>query len=143
MGHEDKGHYAAKHKGVKIDDAIAKKLKALAEDNCLACAVAHQAGKALHTSPGDIGVQIDLLEYRIKECQLGLFGYGDPKKKIDPDIEISPDLNTRLDQTAKNGRLSCLECWNIAADLKIKRLDIGSACEKKNIRIKPCQLGAF
>ena len=30
-----------------------------------------------------------------------------------------------------------------AKKLKIKRLDMGSACEKKNIKIKPCQLGAF
>jgi hypothetical protein len=54
-----------------------------------------------------------------------------------------PDLNEQLDITSIDGRISCLECWTIAKKLKIKRLDMGSACEKKNIKIKPCQLGAF
>jgi len=143
MGHQDKGHFAAKHKDIQINKTISEKIRALADDNCLTCASAHQAGKALKISPSEIGVQTDLLEYRIEECQLGLFGYGNGKKRINPDIEISDDLNEQLDKVSKDGRISCLECWNIAKDLKIKRLDIGSACEKKNIRIKPCQLGAF
>ncbi|WP_299983718.1 hypothetical protein [Desulfobacula sp.] len=143
MGHQDKGHFAAKHKGRQINEAIAEKIRAVSDDNCLRCTSAHRAGKALNISPSEIGVQTDLLEYRIAECQLGLFGYSDGKKRIDPNIEIAPDLNEQLDKTDKDGRISCLECWNIAKNLKIKRVDIGSACEKKNIRIKPCQLGAF
>ena len=143
MGHQDKGHFAAKHKNAQINEVIAEKIQALADNHCLNCALAHQAGKALNVSPLEIGRQIDLLEYRITECQLGLFGYNNGEKKIDPEIEIAPDLNEQLDAANKDGRISCLECWNIAKKLKIKRLDIGSACEKKNIRIKPCQLGAF
>lgn len=143
MGHQDKGHFAAKHKGRKINKTVAEKLGTMADNNCLTCALAHQAGKTLNISPAEIGVQIDLLEYRITECQLGLFGYTGKKKKIDPDFEISPDLNDQLGRTSHDGRISCLECWDIAALLKIKRLDLGSACEKKNIRIKPCQLGSF
>ena len=143
MGHQDKGHFAAKHKDRQINKTIAEKLKTLSVNNCLTCAVAHQAAKELNISPLEIGVQTDLLEYRITECQLGLFGYGNPKKKIDPEIEISPELNERLDRANRDGRISCLECWDIAKLLKIKRFDLGSACEKKNIRIKPCQLGSF
>lgn len=143
MGHEDRGHYAAKHKGKKINKTITQKIKALSNDNCLTCSSAHKAAKALNIPPLEIGVQTDLIEYRISECQLGLFGYSDGKKKIDPDIEIPSNLNEELDKADKDGRISCLECWNIAKALKIKRLDAGSACEKKNIRIKPCQLGAF
>ncbi|NOX34719.1 MAG: hypothetical protein GXP56_13475, partial [Deltaproteobacteria bacterium] len=93
--------------------------------------------------PLEIGVQADLIEYRIAECQLGLFGYNDGQKIIDPGIEISPELSLELDKENQDGRISCLKCWEIAKKLKIKRLDLGSACEKKNIRIKPCQLGAF
>jgi hypothetical protein len=143
MGHQDKGHFAAKHTDRQINKTITKKIQALANNNSLMCALAHQAGKALQVSPLEIGVQTDLLEYQIAECQLGLFGYSDGEKKIDPDIEITPDLNKQLDRANKAGRISCLECWDIAKNLKIKRIDVASACEKKNIRIKPCQLGAF
>ena len=143
MAHEDKGHYAAKHKGRQINETIAAKIRALSEDNCIKCASAHQAAKKLNLSPSEIGVQTDLLEYRISDCQLGFFGYSDGQKRIDPNIEITTDLNELLDKKSKDGRISCLECWNIAKTLKIKKLDVGSACEQKNIRIKPCQLGAF
>ena len=143
MAHEDKGHYAAKHEGRQINETIAAKIRALSEDNCIKCASAHKAGKELNISPPEIGVQTDLLEYRISDCQLGLFGYSDGQKRIDPDIEIAPDLNEHLDKASKDGRISCVECWDIAKKLKIKKLDVGAVCEKKNIRIKPCQLGAF
>ncbi len=143
MAHKDKGHYAAKHKGRQINETIASKIKALSDDNCIKCAYAHQAGKDLDVAPSEIGVQTDLLEYRIADCQLGLFGYSNGQKRIDPDINIMPDLNEQLDITSIDGRISCLECWTIAKKLKIKRLDLGSACETKNIKIKPCQLGAF
>ncbi|WP_457552602.1 hypothetical protein [Desulfobacula sp.] len=143
MTHEDKGHYAAKHEDRKINELIAEKIRELSENNCLTCAFAHRAGKALKVSPSEIGVQTDLLEFRIADCQLGLFGYSDGQKRIDPDIKISPALNEQLDNANKDGRISCSDCWEIAKNLKIKRLDIGSACEKKDFRIKPCQLGAF
>jgi len=143
MTHEDKGHYAAKHTGRQINETIAEKIRALSKDNCLTCAQAHRAAKELNLPPSEIGVQTDLLEYRIADCQLGLFGYSDGQKRIDPDIDITPELNEHLNKAGKDGRISCLEGWEIAKKLKIKRVDIGSACEKKDIRIKPCQLGAF
>lgn len=143
MAHQDKGHYAAKHKGRQIDESIAKRIGDLSEGNCITCALAHKVAKELNLSPSQIGVQTDLLEYRIAECQLGLFGYKGGQKRIDPTIQIPPELDTLLNSQCTDGRISCLECWDIANRLKIKRLDMGSACEKKNIRIKPCQLGAF
>ena len=143
MGHEDKGHFAAKHTGQKINEPIAEKIRKLADGNRLECASAHQIAKSFQVSPSEIGIQTDLMEYQIIHCQLGLFGYSDGKKRIDPNIELTPDLNERLDKTSKDGRIPCLECWNIAKKLKIKRVDVGSACEKKHIKIRPCQLGAF
>ncbi len=143
MGHQDKGHFAAKHQGKKIDQAIANKIKSLSQDSCLSCISAHQISKSMNSEPSEIGIQIDLLEYRIMECQLGLFGYDDGKKRFDPNIQISSDLNSHLDMISDNGRISCIQCWETASKFKMKRNDIGSACEKKNFRIKPCQLGAF
>jgi len=143
MGHQDKGHYAAKHSGRKINQTISKRIRALGKNDCLTCAAAHKVGKELNMAPSEIGIQTDLIEFRISECQLGLFGYSDGKKRIDPNIEIIPELNDHLEDLSSDGRISCRQCWDIAKKLKIKRLDVGSACEKKNIRIKPCQIGAF
>ncbi len=143
MGHLDKGHFAAKHKDHQLIGDIADKIKSKTHHGSITCSAAHQISKALNVSPLEIGIQIDLLEFRITECQLGLFGYPNEKKRINPEIEIPAKLNARLEKEAIDGKLPCLSCWDIATDLKIKRLDIGSSCEKMNIRIKPCQLGSF
>ncbi len=143
MGHQDKGHFAAKHKNSLINETVADKIRARTDNATIPCASAHKISKALSLTPSEIGIQIDLLEFQITECQLGLFGYTNGGKRINPEIEISPDLDDKLEKAAADGRISCLSCWDIAGDLKMKRLDMGSACEKRNIRIKPCQLGSF
>lgn len=143
MGHQDKGHFSAKHKDQRVDKDVAEKIRAKAHNDSITCSSAHQIAKVLNLPPSEIGVQIDLLEFRITECQLGLFGYGNGGKRINPEIEISPDLDDQLKKKATNGRVSCFSCWDIGDCLKMKRLNVGSACEKNNIRIKPCQLGSF
>ncbi len=143
MGHEDKGHYAQKHTGASLDPVISEKLKTAAEDGQVSCSAAHRAAKDLEVSPAQIGIQTDLLELRISKCQLGLFGYSPEKKKLDPKLNISSQLHQTLDDASEDGRISCSRCWEIAKTLKCSKLELGSACELKSIRIKPCQLGAF
>ena len=143
MTHSDKGHYANKHQEQKIDEKISSLIKSKAKENNLTCAAAHKAAEELGVSPDKIGIQTDLLEFRITMCQIGLFGYKGGAKQIDPDFDIPSDMEAALDKGNDGGRLSCFDCWNIAKDLKAKKIDVASACEKKGIRIKPCQLGAF
>jgi len=143
MTHEDRGHYAKKHQDRKIDEKITSLIKSLSKDNNLSCVAAHKAAEELKVSPAEIGVQTDLLEFRITHCQLGLFGYQPETKRIDPTINIPGDMEKEIDKANEEGRIDCIGCWNIAKALNAKKLDIASACEKKEIRIKPCQLGAF
>ncbi|HKK98806.1 MAG TPA: hypothetical protein VJ943_01040 [Desulfotignum sp.] len=143
MAHQDEGHYAGKHPDQNTDPVIVKKLSDITEKNQLGCASAHKAAKELGVSPKAIGIQADLMELRIVKCQLGLFGHAPEQKRIDPGIDISDELWAAIESKRVDGRLSCRECWDIAKEWKISRLDMGSACEKMNIRIKPCQLGAF
>lgn len=72
MGHEDKGHYALKHPDKSLDLKLCKAIKTAADQGQLTCASAHKVAKSLGCSPGDIGIQADLLELRISQCQLGL-----------------------------------------------------------------------
>lgn len=143
MTHEDEGHYAAKHQGRKIDPVISEKIKSAAQNNELTCAAAHRLASGLDTTPSEIGIQTDLMELRITQCQLGLFGYSPEKKRIDPSIHVADDLWNAIETRADDGRISCKTCWDIASEFKISRLDLGSSCEKMGVRIKPCQLGAF
>lgn len=143
MTHEDRGHYAEKHTGIAKDKKICSALSELSDNDKITCSAIHRIARNHNIVPETVGVQADLMELRLIECQLGLFGYETIGKKLDPDVDISPALNKLLRDTGKNGRISCVECWDIAARLKIKKNDVGNACEKLGLRIKPCQIGAF
>ena len=138
---QDKCH-PKNRENAQIDDKAAEVLKKAATDSKITCAAAHHAAKALGMDLEKICEQIDLLELKLLECQLGLFGYPGGKG-YDPDADIPETVLNRVKETAKDGRLSCRACWDIALELKQKRIDIGSACEKLELKISPCQLGIF
>jgi len=143
MGHQDRGHYAKKHPNQTQDPEIADKINASARDGMIDCPTAHRIAKTIGCQPSEIGVHADLLELRIARCQMGLFGYGPGKKNFNLNVQISPALEKDILNTQEEGRISCRRSWDMAKAHKISRIDMGSACEKLEIRIKPCQLGAF
>ncbi|MBU1196834.1 MAG: hypothetical protein KKE62_15310 [Proteobacteria bacterium] len=142
MTHENKKDFAKKHPADEIDETLSKIITEKAVDQRITCHAAHDIAEMTGTCPADIGKQIDLVGYRLTKCQLGLFGYKN-KKKLNPEIDIPPELNQKIDAAAVEGRISCLSCWEIAQNFDLHRLFVSSACEKKGLRIKPCQLGAF
>lgn len=143
MGHQDRGHYAKKHPGAQLNQALAQAILQASSNGILACASAHRLAKAQNCLPKEIGIQADLLELRISQCQLGLFGYTLDKKNFNPDAGITPELKDRIFDAQSGGRIDCKSCWDIAKEFKISRLNMGSVCERLEIRIKPCQLGVF
>lgn len=143
MTHEDRGHYAKKHPGAQQNPEIAQKIAAAAKDGAIDCASAHRIAKSNRFPPDQIGVQADLMELRISRCQIGLFGYGPGKKLLDPQVTVNDALRADIINTQTDGRLSCRQTWDLAKAHKISKTEMASACEKLEIRIKPCQLGAF
>ncbi len=143
MTHEDAGHYAMKHHQKSLDPAISSHLEKSALDGTITCASVHRVAQSLDLSPGEVGIQMDLMELRLQECCLGLFGYEPTGKNFNKDIKVSQPFNEELEKISPEGRTTCVQCWDIARNFKIKRLDVGSACEKLGIKIKQCQLGAF
>lgn len=144
MGCQHKGNFAAKHgPETKADPAIAKALKPKAEDGRVTCAAAHRIARDLGVTAAAVGIAIDLAEYRINKCQLGLFGYYPQKGIVKAAESVSPELEKAIRSALKNSRLSCWDAWEIAEKSALSRLEIAEACEALQIRISPCQLGAF
>jgi hypothetical protein len=143
--HSDAGHYSAKHApGESPDERIAGVIRGKAADGELACAEAERIGAALGVPLAEIGRTLDLLELRIGRCQLGLFGY--PAGKALPRaaaVAVAPELEAAIRGRLADGRLPCKAAWEIAAEHKVAKIKISSACETLMIRIKSCQLGAF
>jgi len=144
MTHEDAGHYAAKHPpGTSPDPVIAEAVLARDEDGLVTCSNAHRIARDLGISPAVVGTTIDLLEKRIAQCQLGLFGYSPQRKILQPADSVAPELAEALNRLAVDGRISCKNCWDTAAAFGMPRMAAAAACERLGLKIRPCQLGAF
>jgi hypothetical protein len=109
----------------------------------LGCVAAFEIAAELNVSPKAIGRTMDQMDCRITHCQLGLFGYSPEKKIVIPEKNVRPELKTSIETAARDGRISCLKAWDIAAKLRISKIAVSNACEGLGLRIKPCQLGAF
>lgn len=144
MARTDAERYAAKHpEGRTLNRAIADAVRKRAPHGEIDCADAGAIAENYRADMAEVGATIDLLEIRLRRCQLGLFGYGKQKRVVMPAAKVSGSLEKAIRGSLTDGHLPCLAAWRIADGAGIPRMDVASACEALQIKIKPCQLGAF
>ncbi len=147
MTHENAGKYAAKHRpGTAKNEQIVKAIQEKSQGGELSCAMGERISKDLKVSIAEVGVTADLLEMKIKQCQLGLFGWGD-KPGHGTDIHagdsVPVEIKSAVEKAAVNGRVTCLALWTIADQLGVKRKEVSTACDTLGIKVRECQLGTF
>lgn len=143
---KDAPHYRTKHEaGETPAPDLAEAVKKAAPEGRLSCRAAFEVAGSLRINPSEVGKAADLLEVRLVECQLGLFGHGEGGKGkcLRPASSFSGELEQAIRAALRDGRLPCAEAWRIAADLKVKKINVAEAAEALGVRIRPCQLGAF
>jgi hypothetical protein len=143
MAHEDAGHYAGKRRGAKLNEIIAAKIRETTIDNKISCAEAHGIAGKLNIGPAEVGTAIDLLEVRITQCQLGLFGHGKEKNIAPLPDKIDSEVESAINLSLADGRLPCYTAWEISKRFEMSKSTVAAICEKMKIKISPCQLGAF
>lgn len=143
MTHEDAGKYAAKHSGSKLDERIASRIREVVTDNTISCAGAHKIAEDLNVTPGEVGITVDLLEFKISKCQLGFFGYGKNRKLVKKAEDVNPDIAKSIEAVLVDGKLTCKIVWDLADKSGMARIDFAGICEKMGIKVSSCQLGAF
>ena len=147
MTHEDAGKYALKHPpGARPNERIAKAIREKSPGDTLACGVAEKISKELKVDISEVGITADLLEMKIKKCQLGLFGWGKKPnhgKDIHAADSVSVEMKTALEEVAENGAVTCASLWAIADRLGAERKAVSAACDTLRLKIRVCQLGAF
>ncbi|MFZ7128025.1 MAG: hypothetical protein ACOWWM_17845 [Desulfobacterales bacterium] len=137
-------HFRNKHpRDAAPDPRIEASLQEVARSGEVTCAAAHGIARRLGVLPADVGRNMDLIGFRIARCQLGLFGYRPNKRIAQPAENVSPETEARIRAVLVEGRLSCIDAWEAAEALGLKRLSLAEACEALKIRIVNCQLGAF
>lgn len=136
--------FSEKHgSDVKADPAVEDKLEKKAKNGQVSCAAAFQISEELEVSPADIGKTMDLLELKLIKCQLGLFGYESGKKTVKPKSPESQQMKEAIQAALVDTRLACSDAWDIARRFNVPKMVVSAACEALNIKMKPCQLGAF
>ncbi|MBT3273806.1 MAG: hypothetical protein HN368_11665 [Spirochaetales bacterium] len=145
MSHKDADNYAAKHIGtVPTDPRISNAIQARGADGRISCKHAHEIADKFNIPPAEVGRTIDLLDTRINECQLGLFGHNKDKRNIvAPAQTVSAVLREKIAEKQEGHRISCISLWDIAEDLAISKMEMTAACETLHLKICCCQLGAF
>ena len=126
-----------------IDTSIKSEIIKRAKTGELPCAVAFEIAKGLGVSTGEVGKTADLINIILSKCQMGLFGYKPEKKKVKPLKSIDQDLKSAIRDALVEGRLPCKSAWDISTRLGVAKMTVSGACEAMDIKIKPCQLGAF
>ena len=123
----------------RVEAAVREKVT----EGTLRCAAAFRIAEELGVSPMVVGKMANELNVHLSRCQLGLFGYGEPKSVVTPAEEVSPELEQAIREGLILGRLPCAVAWAIASRFGMPKLHVANAAEKLGVRIWECQLGAF
>lgn len=126
-----------------MDERVVAAIRERLSEGMLRCVDAFRIAEETAVMPLDVGETADAMEVRLARCQLGLFGYGDPKRVVQPAERVAPELEQAICDGSVEGRLPCAEAWAIAARFGLSKLEVANAAEKLEIRITQCQLGAF
>jgi hypothetical protein len=137
--------FAAKHpSNTTVAESIVKAVSERLIDKAMTCQAAFGIVAESGAAPREVGKAIDLAEGRITKCQLGLFGYEAPNRKmIQAAAVVDSRIREAIESALTQGRLTCSAAWRIADQAGIARIKVADACEALKIKIKECQLGAF
>ena len=143
MTSQNRNNYAKKHSAGEVPAAgIKAEIENRSKNRELPCAVAFKIADDLGVPPDAVGKTGDLINYRIVKCQLGLFGY--PQKKIVTAREApNPEIKDAISSALVDGRLPCKAAWQIADRFSVSKMAVSGICEQMNLKVRPCQLGAF
>ena len=125
------------------DEHIKKMITSRAVNNALSCKAAFELAGELGVSPGAVGAAADQMDIHLLECQLGLFGFKPEKKIVQPLDAVDPALESAVRSALVNDRLPCRSAWELSDRFQAEKMTVSAACETLNIKIRPCQLGAF
>ena len=132
--------------GSHVVPVVAAALEDAAVDGKITCADAERVAGQLELPLAEAGATLDARELRIVKCQLGLFGFGTSAPHggvVRPAPEVAPDLEAAVRGALVDGRLPCAAAWAIAEKRGLGRIEVAEVCEALQVKIKPCQLGAF
>ncbi len=65
------------------------------------------------------------------------------KKQVDPTAKVEAPLAEAIRGSLREGTLTCAAAFEIAAELKVPRINVGRGADTLHIPLSRCQLGLF
>lgn len=62
---------------------------------------------------------------------------------LSKELKNKEQIIARLEEAAKDGRISCAAARKIAEDMQVPYRIVGSLCDELKLKIKACELGCF
>ncbi len=126
-------------------DTIEQQIRDHLVNGRLPCPHAFRIATELGITPSEVNQKATQLGIKISRCQLGLFGYDDLGKRsiVVPMQDVPEKLKAEIAAHLVDGKLPCAAAWEIAAQLRIGKVQVASAAEVLGIKISACQLGCF
>jgi hypothetical protein len=129
------------------DPKVAAAIRERLVGGMLSCSAAFTIVHALDVEPLEVGWTANSIEVRLTRCQLGLFGYPG-KQGWDtynvPSLPVPPGLPEAIEGARDDeGNLPCSTAWELASRFEASRMLVGYVANTLDVKITPCQLGAF
>ena len=129
------------------DERVVTAIKTRLNEGLLACADAHSIARTYGVKPITVGRTADATNTRFYRCQLGLFGYPGKQGWAAAgvkDLPVPEGFEAAMREASDGeGHLPCAKAWALASQFRIPRMQVGYIADQLEIKITPCQLGAF
>ncbi|NQT10200.1 MAG: hypothetical protein HQ573_03410, partial [Desulfobacteraceae bacterium] len=104
--------FAAKHQNkAQINTIIKNEILKQNKDGKLPCLVAFRIADSLQVAAAEVGKTVDLLNFRLTKCQIGLFGYKPQKKIIKAKEPEDRNLKKAIRERLVEERQPCISAW--------------------------------
>ena len=127
-----------------VDEEKAEMFRLKIKGQEISCVEAFRTAAELGFSEKEVGGYANHFHIHLVKCQIGLFGYAPPDKKLIRKKEsVDSDLESAVRKHLQGDSLSCENVFHIAEALNISKVEVGCACETLGIKIRNCRFGAF
>jgi len=122
---------------------LEEKVRASLVEGGIPCKSAWEIAGESGLSKRDMGSELNNMEIRCYDCQLGAFGAEKATHQELEGREVNRTIADKIEASVIDGRLPCAVAFKIAETLQVVPREVGDTATQTKIKFNKCQLGFF
>ena len=122
---------------------LAEAVKASLHDGNLPCGTAFKIARETGVPRVAVGAITDQLGLRVSNCQIGCFKVDKIINHEVRHVEEDEAIASKLENLKMSDELTCVNVHKLAADLKLPPMAVADVANRRQMKIRQCQLGCF